>query len=354
MFPGAEASAYILPSFTVSYAVLGLALTVGRLEYARSQLIAGFVLSVLWFYIVQAVVQWRQRLVIGFLPFGVINTLPSLRRVDWVPLSLEGYDLSRLNAVAADLRVDLPDAWERKLTDFALAGVPVFHIKHLMESLTGRVELEHLSENSFGTLVPNSSYLIVKQAADWLVALIALILLSPVFLLIAVGIRATSPGPALFCQRRIGFQGRPFTVYKFRTMRVPSEITSCERTAAMTQDSDARVTRFGRLLRHTRLDELPQILNILRGEMSWIGPRPEVDVLSHWYEQKIPFYRYRHVVRPGISGWAQVMQGHVAEIEHVRSKLHYDFYYIKHFSPWIDVLIVVRTLRTMMTGFGSR
>jgi lipopolysaccharide/colanic/teichoic acid biosynthesis glycosyltransferase len=137
-------------------------------------------------------------------------------------------------------------------------------------------------------------------------------------------------------------------------MRVPSEITSCERTAAMTQDSDARVTRFGRLLRHTRLDELPQILNILRGEMSWIGPRPEVDVLSHWYEQKIPFYRYRHVVRPGISGWAQVMQGHVAEIEHVRSKLHYDFYYIKHFSPWIDVLIVVRTLRTMMTGFGSR
>jgi lipopolysaccharide/colanic/teichoic acid biosynthesis glycosyltransferase len=107
-------------------------------------------------------------------------------------------------------------------------------------------------------------------------------------------------------------------------------------------------------LRKFRLDELAQILNILKGEMSWIGPRPEAEVLSHWYQGQIPFYRYRHVVKPGISGWAQVNQGHVADVEQVHRKLQYDFYYIKYFSPWLDLLIVVRTIKTILTGFGSR
>ena len=122
----------------------------------------------------------------------------------------------------------------------------------------------------------------------------------------------------------------------------------------MTQDNDVRITRIGGVLRQTRIDELPQIFNVLKGQMSWIGPRPEAEVLSRWYEDNIPFYRYRHIVRPGITGWAQVNQGHVAELEDVTSKLHYDFYYIKNFSPWIDMLIVVRTAWTMLTGFGAR
>src|SRR3546814_15010715 len=103
-----------------------------------------------------------------------------------------------------------------------------------------------------------------------------------------------------------------------------------------------------RFLRQSRLDELPQIINVLKGEMSWIGPRPEAEVLSQWYEAEIPFYRYRHIVRPGMSGWAQVNQGHVVEVGAVRDKLYYDFYYIKHFSPWIDILIVARTIRTVL------
>jgi len=156
----------------------------------------------------------------------------------------------------------------------------------------------------------------------------------------------------LFRQTRVGHAGRQFTVYKFRTMRDVA-ITD-ERQAAITQDDDDRITGVGRTLRRLRLDELPQIFNILKWQMSWIGPRPEAEVLSVWYTREIPFYRYRHVVKPGISGWAQVNQGHVAEVDEVLRKLHYDFYYIKYFSPWLDLLILLRTIKTMLTGWGAR
>jgi len=169
---------------------------------------------------------------------------------------------------------------------------------------------------------------------------------------IAIAIRLESRGGALFKQKRVGHAGREITVYKFRTMLdIPAEDA---RRAAMTSDDDERITKVGRWLRKTRLDELPQIFNILKWQMSWIGPRPEAQVLSVWYTGEIPFYRYRHVVKPGISGWAQVNQGHVAEVEQVHRKLQYDFYYIKYFSPWLDLLILLRTIKTMLTGYGSR
>lgn len=144
----------------------------------------------------------------------------------------------------------------------------------------------------------------------------------------------------------MGYRGNVFTLYKFRTMTTEFDTTQSERDRAITQDDDRRITRLGRFLRRTRIDELPQMINILRGEMSWIGPRPEAVPLSEWYEKELPFYRYRHIVRPGISGWAQVMQGHVAAPNEVLEKLHYDFYYIKNFSPWLDLLIVLKTIRT--------
>ena len=152
----------------------------------------------------------------------------------------------------------------------------------------------------------------------------------------------------------MGYRGRAFTLYKFRTMKIDDASAGSARESAITREDDARITRLGRFLRRTRLDELPQIINILRGEMSWIGPRPEAVPLSEWYEMELPFYRYRHIVRPGISGWAQVMQGHVASPGEVLGKLHYDFYYVKNFSPWLDLLIVLKTIRTILTGFGAR
>jgi lipopolysaccharide/colanic/teichoic acid biosynthesis glycosyltransferase len=176
--------------------------------------------------------------------------------------------------------------------------------------------------------------------------------LLPLMIAIGVAIRVDSKGPVLFRQKRVGHAGTPINVYKFRTMRT-SEAADA-RSSAMTKSGDVRITKIGRILRKLRIDELPQVLNILKWEMSWIGPRPEAQVLSIWYTSEIPFYRYRHVVKPGISGWAQVNQGHVAEVDQVHRKLQYDFYYIKYFSPWLDVLIFFRTIKTMLTGFGSR
>jgi lipopolysaccharide/colanic/teichoic acid biosynthesis glycosyltransferase len=228
----------------------------------------------------------------------------------------------------------------------------VYQVKQLSESLTGRVEIEQLSENSFGSLLPARGYFHLKGLIDFLFALAVLPVALPVMAGCAVAIRLDSKGPALFRQTRVGHAGRQFTVYKFRTMR--DVLIADERQAAMTQDDDDRITRVGRTLRKLRLDELPQIFNILKWQMSWIGPRPEAEVLSVWYTKEIPFYRYRHVVKPGISGWAQVNQGHVAEVDEVLRKLHYDFYYIKYFSPWLDLLILLRTIKTMLTGSGAR
>ncbi|HEU4772059.1 MAG TPA: sugar transferase, partial [Candidatus Udaeobacter sp.] len=222
----------------------------------------------------------------------------------------------------------------------------------LAESLTGRVELEHLSENNFGSLLPARGYFHLKSVIDFSAALLILPVVLPLMLFIAIAIRFDTPGMALFAQARVGHAGRRIHVYKFRTMTRIEPVAS--RKAAITSEDDHRITRVGRVLRKLRLDELPQVMNILKGEMSWIGPRPEAQVLSEWYTSELPFYRYRHVVKPGISGWAQVNQGHVVDVEDVHRKLQYDFYYIKYFSPFLDLLIVFRTIKTMLTGFGSR
>nr|WP_257214893.1 sugar transferase [Sphingomonas sp. R-74633] len=230
--------------------------------------------------------------------------------------------------------------------------MPVLHVKQLQESLTGQVEIEHLSENSFGSLIPFVGYLRLRRVIDFLSAVVVGLLLMPFFVIVAILIKLDSPGPVLFRQVRVGYRGERFRVAKFRTM-VTRPVEDA-RGDAMTKDNDPRITRLGRFMRRTRIDELPQILNILRGEMSWIGPRPEAQQLSTWYESELPFYRYRHIVPPGITGWAQVNQGHVVELNQVMNKLHYDFYYIKNFSPWLDAWIVAKTLHTVVSGFGSR
>jgi lipopolysaccharide/colanic/teichoic acid biosynthesis glycosyltransferase len=290
---------------------------------------------------------------IAVVPFGATERLARIETVDWHILKRPQLrDTRSCNAIVADFSAALPDEWEAFLADAALAGRIVYQVKQLSESLTGRVELEHLSENSFGSLVPALGYFYLKSLIDFLFALMLLPVVLPLMAVVAVAIRLDSTGPALFRQKRVGHAGRPIVVYKFRTMRLVE--AEDERSAAMTRDGDDRITRVGHLLRKLRIDELPQIINILKWQMSWIGPRPEAQVLSRWYTSEIPFYRYRHVVKPGISGWAQVNQGHVAEVNEVHRKLQYDFYYIKYFSPWLDVLIFFRTIKTILTGWGAR
>lgn len=351
-YPGVESTAYIVPCLAIAYGAWLTILILARLPYSRLLLFSSFSIALMWF-LMMYIVTGRRQMTIGVVPGGDHEMMLAIGRVNWVVFDDPKQDISGIHAITADLRSDLPSSWERRLADFALAGVPVYHTKHLAESLTGMVQLEHLSENSFGTLSPVSVFMNAKHVLDWLSAIITLILLLPVLLLIALVVRLDSPGPVIFRQTRVGYCGNLFTVYKFRTMITAAPGTSTL-DAAKTQTEDKRITRIGAFLRRSRLDELPQMLNILKGEMSWIGPRPEAHVLSSWYEEQIPFYRYRHIVRPGLTGWAQVNQGHVAEVEDVRNKLYLDFYYIKNFSLWIDLLIIVRTIQTILTGFGAK
>jgi lipopolysaccharide/colanic/teichoic acid biosynthesis glycosyltransferase len=352
-YPGIRRSSVILPAALTGHGVAVVWFVLTRFPYDRIGLAAGFLLHVAWLYILYIRAERKVRRRIAVVPFGATDRLARITTVDWHPLKRPHlHDTRSCNAIVADFSAELPDEWEAFLADAALAGRIVYQVKQLSESLTGRVELEHLSENSFGSLVPALGYFYLKGLIDFLFALVLLPFVLPLMAIVAVAIRLDSKGPILFRQKRIGHAGRSITVYKFRTMRdVDAED---ERSAAMTKADDERITRLGHLLRKLRIDELPQIFNILKWQMSWIGPRPEAQVLSLWYTSEIPFYRYRHVVKPGISGWAQVNQGHVAAVDEVHRKLQYDFYYIKYFSPWLDALIFFRTVKTMLTGWGAR
>lgn len=354
-YPGIRSSYVIFPTATAAHGIVLAFFFFTRLPYDRLGFLLGFIVHVLWFYAIYFLVQRRSQLRIGVLPFGKVDRLRELETVTWVRLPEPQLELlGRCDALVADFSADLPPEWESFLADAALAGTIVYQVKPLKESLTGRVEIDHLSENSFGSLVPALGYFHLKAIGDWLLALLLLPLLAPVMAAAAIAILLDDGGPVFFRQARIGYRGRPFTVLKFRTMRLGSGRHLDARTAAMTGALDPRITRVGAFLRRSRIDELPQIFNVLRGEMSWIGPRPEAEVLSLWYVGELPFYRYRHVVKPGISGWAQTNQGHVADVHEVHRKLQYDFYYIKYFSPWLDMLILFKTARTMLNGFGAR
>jgi lipopolysaccharide/colanic/teichoic acid biosynthesis glycosyltransferase len=352
-YPGVRSSYHILPSFSASYGFTLAIFFFARLDYSRLHFLFSFLLASFWCYVVYFNLQRQQRLAIGVVPYGDIGHLLEIEEVSWVSLSDPLDSATPYDAIVADLRFDIPDEWERFLADRALAGTLVMHVKQMEESLTGRVSIEHLSENNLGSLIPGIVYGKVKRVGDFILTLLAIPFLVPLMLIVALLVRLDSKGPVFFRQQRMGYRGEVFKMFKFRTMRGASG-TPDPREAAMTRDDDARVTRIGRHLRRYRIDELPQIVNILKGEMSWIGPRPEAVALSHWYESELPFYRYRHIVRPGITGWAQVRQGHVADVEDVLWKLQYDFYYIKNFSFWLDLLIVARTIRTVLSGFGAR
>lgn len=353
-FPGVRASYGILPSFGLSFGIVIATFLLFRIDYSRLPFVASFVLCVCWFFGIYRILS-KEHPVIGMVPFGRATDLCTIDGPEWVALDKDLGKLARFDAIVADLHADIPDDWERFLADQALNEVPVLHMKQLKESLTGRVEIEHLSENNFGSLIPGLAYSKFKRAADIIVSLVLFVPLLVLLIPLAIAIKLDSPGSVFFRQPRMGYRGDIFTVYKLRTMRENGAGHDADsREAAITVDGDHRITRLGRFLRQYRIDELPQLINVLRGEMSWIGPRPEAAALSEWYESELPFYRYRHIVRPGITGWAQVNQGHVNEVKDVLWKLHYDFFYIKNVSFWLDVLIVGRTVRTVLSGFGSK
>ncbi len=259
-------------------------------------------------------------------------------------------------SIVADLHHDHSSEWERLFAAASLAGTPVYHYRQVAEAQSGQVKINHLSENDLGSLIPNAPYMTTKRMIDIIISFALLPFCLVAFLIVGLLIKLDSPGRAFFVQERMGFRGEAFKMIKFRTMQERSVAggEAAQRDDAMTKSDDDRITRLGKFLRKSRMDELPQILNVLNGEMSWIGPRPEATSLSDWYEKELPFYSYRHIVRPGITGWAQVNQGHVTDVTDVHAKLRFDFYYVKNISMWLDFLIVLKTFRVIFTGTGAK
>lgn len=236
-----------------------------------------------------------------------------------------------------------------------VAGVRVEEAPSFYENLTGKILLRNLRP-SWLVFSPgfNKPRLLrsSKVLVELLVASALLVLTAPLMGFLALLIRMDSPGPVLYGQERVGEKGRRFRLYKLRTMRMDAEAKSGPVWAA--DGLDPRVTRVGYWLRKTRLDELPQLLNVLRGEMSFVGPRPERPHFVEQLEKVIPYYRERHGVRPGITGWAQTNFRYGATIEDTEQKLQFDLYYIKHMSLVLDFVIAVKTLKVVLFGKGAR
>jgi lipopolysaccharide/colanic/teichoic acid biosynthesis glycosyltransferase len=257
-------------------------------------------------------------------------------------------DLRQYDFILTSEMGDLPPPWAAALTRTVLSGTPVRHLAEYMEERHGIVSIEHFDVDHL-PLGGLTSYHLRKRIMDIAIVVLTLPITLPL-LLFGIGVvRLTMGGPAFFTQLRTGLQGREFMIYKLRTMRLTSAAND-----KTTVTGDSRITPAGRWLRKTRIDELPQLWNVLKGEMSVIGPRPEWTLLSAQYAQNLPVYVYRHLVRPGITGWAQVRGGYASDLAETRTKVGYDLFYIKNLSFALDMQILIRTAWTVVSGSGAR
>ena len=232
-------------------------------------------------------------------------------------------------------------------------GVMIEEAGNLLERLTGKLYLDGLHPSSFiyseGFRVKPSQQ-IARRVVSTLTAAVGLLLFLPFFPFVVLLVRLSSPGPVFFKQTRVGLGGRNFSVYKFRTMRTDAEVAG----AKWATKDDPRVTSIGKFMRKTRLDEVPQLWNVLRGDMGFVGPRPERPEFVPWLCEQIPYFNLRHMIRPGLTGWAQVRYGYGASLEEAREKLEFDLYYIKHMTLGLDLLIMFETVKTIIRRQGAQ
>jgi len=353
--PGRYGITVIKASLFVGYGVTIVTFFAFSLGYAKAQLAMSFLMTVGVLYIF-ATLSSKARKVRFLLAAG--HAAPSIKKVsgvEWVRAATPEMAALYPNIpiVFDASRPELSSDWKHYLRDEAVSGRLIYSRDHFEESLLGKVRKPIYISDNLGYLAIDSIYVRLKSFFDRGAAVLILGFLSPLFLITALLIRLESTGPALFRQTRIGYRGRAFTVFKFRSMKMHTG--DQDATASdMTKADDYRITKLGHFLRRSRIDELPQLINVALGEMSWIGPRPETANLSELYAKNIANYRQRHMVRPGITGWAQVRQGHVTSIHDVAEKLEYDLYYVKYFSFWLDVLIVLKTIDVVLTGRGAK
>ena len=258
--------------------------------------------------------------------------------------------ISRIVVALQERRGELPvDA----LLLLRFTGIEIEEVGSFLERLTGKMQLEGLRPSSllfcegFGT---RPSQQLAQRLTSTIVSLIGLLSFLPFFPIVALCVYCSSPGPIFFSQTRVGLGGRLFKVHKFRTMFMNAEAKG----AKWATKGDPRVTRVGSFLRKTRIDEIPQLWNVLRGDMSFVGPRPERPEFVPWLAEQLPFYDLRHAIRPGLTGWAQVRYGYGATLEESREKLAYDLYYLKNKSFGLDLLIMFETIKTIVRRRGAQ
>lgn len=289
--------------------------------------------------------------VVGFEPMPT----DKLERKEAFRAALESFrgrapGVDRVIIALEDRRGELP---LRELLKLRFDGVVIEEAGALLERLTGKLYLDGLRPSNFiyseGFRVKPSQQ-IARRIVSTLTAATGLILFLPFLPFVILAVRLSSPGPIFFRQTRVGMGGRNFTVYKFRTMRTDAEASG----AKWASKDDPRATKIGSFMRKVRLDEVPQLWNVLRGDMGFVGPRPERPEFVPWLSENIPYFDLRHMIRPGLTGWAQVRYGYGSTLEEAREKLEYDLYYIKHMTLGLDLLIMFETVKTILRRRGAQ
>jgi sugar transferase (PEP-CTERM system associated) len=284
---------------------------------------------------------------------GITSSLPMpgvIGTIEDIPAIVRAQAVDRVVVSLGDARGKLP---MDKLLEMKIDGVQFAHLASVYEEYTGRIALENLRPSwlIFSAGFNKTRMLSIgKRLIDVTAAAAGFLLSLPLLIAVAVAVKVTSPGPVLYSQRRVGKDGRIFVMYKFRSMRQDAEAKT---GAVWATVGDSRVTPVGRFLRRMRLDELPQLWNVLIGEMSLVGPRPERPEFVSDLTRNIPFYGQRHVAKPGLTGWAQVRYTYGASLDDAIVKLQYDLFYIKHLSLWLDISIIFRTIKIVLLGRGA-
>ena len=339
-----------LIAFLATILVSIVVIFISRIPYSAVFLFCGFFLQlVIW---IPVILQFEKnnRAIIGVPKQYLSNFAAFVPAADLRAISSKDKKIQDCNLIVLkESEVASPEWADTIKACFALS-IPVNDHANFIERVSGKVDLDQISFSKSQQLVSINLFLIFKRLSDILFSAISLMVLLPFMLIIAILIRFDSPGKVIFKQQRVGLGGKAFTMYKYRSMKEADDTTQ----AKFADVNDKRITKIGKFLRKTRIDELPQLWNVLIGDMSVIGPRPEQLGLIDTIQDELPLFSLRHAVRPGITGWAQVCQGYADDLESTRAKLAYDLWYVNNVSAIVDISIAVRTLRVLLTGFGSR
>lgn len=358
--PAAERTSMLVVTTVMPFLLLMLGFALFQHPYSRGAVLLVYVLSTAWFVAGDRLRKRSRAQRLVCLDAGIAKQLRAWcgngglgsRDIELHPLPTDQHSelaLQAFDGVVLDRRVAANAARSQLLGRLKLGHMRLYSVEAVAELLSGRKMLP-TGHDELWELDGNPAYDVAKRALDVLMVLATAPVWLGVGLLVSIAVRLNSAGPALYSQMRVGQNGQPFRLWKFRSMHYQTQ----EPAARFAQTNDDRITGVGRFIRRWRLDELPQLYNVLAGHMSLIGPRPEQLAFVDAFATRIPAYTYRHLVRPGLTGWAQIQQGYADSEEGAAIKLSYDLYYVAHYSMALDLLIFYKTVRIVLNGFGAR